>query len=100
MNVRAVVENAWLTVVARFAIFIATFVALPVAGWLLTRAAGTVDHILEATQKIELKLVNMDGAEKLFAEQIQALQREQMDHEQRLRELEAYRAQGGPARYR
>lgn len=100
MTLKDMVENAWLTVVARVAIFVATFVALPIAGWLLTRAAATVDHVLEATQKIELKLIGMDGAEKLFAEQIQNLQREAQDHEQRLRDLEAQRQGGGPPKYR
>lgn len=88
MNVRTVMENAWLTVVARVAIFVATFIALPVAGWLLVRAANTVDNVLGVTQQIQLKLVDVDGTAKLFSEEIQALKQEEADHEARLRLLE------------
>lgn len=88
MTVKEVVENAYLTVVARVAIFVATFIALPVAGWLLTRAANTVDSILVVTEKMQLKLVDMDGASKLFAEQIKQIESEEVDHENRIRKLE------------
>ena len=89
MDVRTVVDNAWLTVVARVAIFFASFIALPIAGWMMVRAATSIDTVIDLTHKLEIHLVEMDGRAKLADEEISSVKGELQDHESRLRKIEA-----------
>jgi hypothetical protein len=88
VNPKDVADNIWLMIVSRLAIFVVTFMVLPIVGWLLVRMVSTGDTMLTQLQLIEVRLTSLDGQGKLISEEIQHLRASEDDHEARIRRLE------------
>jgi hypothetical protein len=80
-------DNVYITIIARFAMIAATAL-LPVFGWLLLRAVGSIDDIGHKTDSIHDQVLETLGKVNLI-QNTQSIQSDRLtDHEMRMRLLE------------
>lgn len=86
-KVESFTESVWLRLISRFAV-IAAVVALPLIGWMGSRAVSTVDDISVKVDNIKDRIIETNGNVKLIQQTQEAQKTILADHEARVRQLE------------
>jgi len=88
------VNSVVLTLIARFAIVVATAVVLPGALWMIQRGVGSIDEISKKIDIMRDQAFETSGAIRALQQSSATQAQILSDHEQRVRVLEAQSRRG------